>query len=112
MKTHNKGGRPKMDITDKKSKLLPPIRVTKIQLATIQAKADSASKSITDFVRDSALKGRVKAAISPEQMDEIRKLSNVGNNINQLTKLVHRYGYSEEIQRQLAQVLNQILTTK
>ena len=111
MKTQNKGGRPKLDIAIKKSHLISA-RVTEIELASIQTKAELAAKSISDFIREMALKGEVKAAISLEQMNEIRKLNGIGNNVNQLAKLAHQYGYSDEIHQQFIQIINQKTTTK
>jgi len=111
MKKPNKGGRPKLDSTIKKSELIS-VRVTELEFATIQAKAEIASKSVSDFIREMALKGEVKAGISAKQMDEIRKINGVGNNVNQLAKLAHRYGYSDETHREFNSLINQILTTK
>ena len=111
MKNQNKGGRPKLDSATKKSELIS-VRVTEIELATIQAKAEIASKSVSDLIREMALKGEVKAAILPEQMDEIRKLNGIGNNVNQLARLAHKYGYSDEIHQQFIQIINQKTTTK
>ena len=111
MKKSNKGGRPRLDSTVKKSELIS-VRVTELEFATIQAKAEVASKSVSDFIREMALKGEVKAGISANQMDEIRKMNGIGNNVNQLAKLAHRYGYSDEIHREFNTLINQILTAK
>lgn len=105
-----KGGRPELKLEKKTKRVV--VYFTILDYSNLKAKAILASKSHNDFIREAVLKSEVKAKVSPEQMEEIRKLSNFGNNINQLAKLAHRYGYSDEIHRQTIQSINQIIVKK
>jgi len=91
-----KRGRPK--ITDGLQKGLNLcVRVDIDQYSIIKSKAESAGKSISDYVREAALYSEVKAAVTPELMQEFRGMNNLGNNLNQNMKLAHQNGYTDEI---------------
>ena len=46
----------------------------------------------TQYAREMALKGRVKSRFTIEELDLMRKLSGIANNLNQITKLAHQRG--------------------
>jgi len=111
MKIHRKGGRPKLNDFVKKSHLIS-VRISEIELAQIQAKSVLVCKSISDFIRESALNKEVKPRISEEQMNEIRKLNNIGNNVFYLAELANRQGYSDDIHKQFDDYINRIITIR
>lgn len=68
------------------------IRFTDAERSIIKAKAVKAGLQEAVFIRDVCLKAEIKAAITAEQMKQIRSISTVSNNLNQLLKEVHRHG--------------------
>jgi hypothetical protein len=113
-----KGGRPKLDAFVKKS-TPKTVRFTERGEAIVEAKAKMASMSVSDYIREMAENGEVKGRISVEDLAEIKKLNLIGNNLNQLAKLAHQYGYSDkihaefgELKDKINQVINQLITKK
>jgi len=115
MKNFRKGGRPKLNQEVKKSHMIS-VRISENDLREIETKARLASKSVSDFLRESAFKTVIKAAVSPEEMILIRKKNNIDfsfvNNVNQLAKRANEKGYSDEIHREAEQTYKQLNTRK
>ena len=115
MKKFSKGGRPKLDDEVKKSQMIS-VRISESDFREIEEKAKLASKSVSEFLRESAFKAVIKAAVSAEEMSLIRSKNNinfsVANNINQLTRKANESGYSDEIHREALKVYKQLNTTK
>jgi hypothetical protein len=68
------------------------IRFTDAERSIIKAKAFKAGLQEAVFIREVCLHTEVKAAITTEQMKEIRLVSSVSQNLNQLVKEMHRQG--------------------
>ena len=115
MKNFRKGGRPKLNQEVKKSHMIS-VRISENDLREIETKARLASKSVSEFLRESAFKAVIKAAISAEEMILIRRKNNidfsVANNINQLARKANEKGYSDEIHRDALNIYKQINITK
>ncbi len=65
---------------------------TAAEYNTVQHRATKAGMSVADYVHDAALGAKVKAHISDEQIEEVRNLTGMGNNLNQITRKVNTYG--------------------
>jgi hypothetical protein len=115
MKNFRKGGRPKLNQEVKKSHMIS-VRISENEFREVEAKARLASKSVSEFLRESAFKAVIKAAVSTEEMSLIRVKNNINfsiaNNINQLTRKANEKGYSDEIHREALKIYKQINITK
>lgn len=90
---NRKGGRPKKDFGQKKSYRIN-IKLITEEYYSLVAKVKNARVTISDFVRDCLKKGYVKERISVEQVDYIRKLCGMANNLNQLAHRANAQGYN------------------
>ena len=75
---------------------LPRVRVSATELQTFKDRAQNAGLSLSDFARSSCLEGMVVVRENAFDVQAIRQLSQVsqqlaaiGNNLNQLTKRAH-----------------------
>ena len=83
------------------------VRVNLEERTSIKKKAFDAGLQPAIYIRESALEKEIKALITLEQMKQIRNVSSVSNNLNQITKAMHKHGLvntAEEVE----QILNQI----
>ena len=48
--------------------------------------------SITTYIRQAAINGKIKAKMDDEERQFVRQLVGIGNNLNQLTKKAHQEG--------------------
>ncbi|HVI49226.1 MAG TPA: hypothetical protein VM802_30445 [Chitinophaga sp.] len=78
-----KGGRPVKSV---KKETIIRVRIDRSELFIIKHKAQKAGMNISAYLRMSAINATVKARISPEEKDLVRKLVGMSNNLNQLTK--------------------------
>src|SRR5689334_16820410 len=83
------GGRPKKMI---KRCSVTGVRFTEMEYRKVQRKAKEVGLKLTVYIRQMAIHGKVEANLSPEQMELIRQLAGMANNINQLTKKCHQQG--------------------
>ena len=107
----NKGGRPKLAVTDKKKYTLPPVHLDTRNYFLVKAQAKQAGLSLTEFQRQKVLTGQVVERVSAEQMELYRQLAGMGNNMNQLAHQANKYGYykdAEMYQENVIQVSNLI----
>lgn len=88
-----KGGRPKKDLGQKKTYRIN-IKLITEEYYTLVSKVKNAKVTISHFVRDCLKKGYVKERISVEQVDYIRKLCGMANNLNQIARQANVQGYS------------------
>lgn len=88
-KTQNKGGRPRK-ATKRETHL--GFYVTATESTLIKAKAQRAGVKVADYLRDLALKGKVRQTHTPEEIQHFRNLTGIANNLNQLTKEAHKQG--------------------
>lgn len=60
---------------------------------TLKRKALEAKVSLSEFVRDAIMKTSVVQRLTPEMHAEIRKLSGMANNLNQIARKANALGY-------------------
>ena len=82
-----KGGRPKKSPTNQKSKTIG-VCFSEPELYEIRHRARKANLSLSIYCHDAILNGVIKEPVKKEDLDVLRSLSNMGNNLNQLTKTV------------------------
>lgn len=84
--TKNKGGRPKKDI--KKDQLLN-LKCTQIERKVIQEKAKQANLSVSEYLREMALTGKIdrrEKALPKEVLQLTGTLNHLAANFNQIAK--------------------------
>lgn len=81
------GGRPVKAI---KKDVVIRLRVDKQELLVLRHKAKQAGQNLSDYIRRAAIYGTVRARVTQEQMDMIRKLVGVSTNLNQLAREFNR----------------------
>lgn len=59
---------------------------------TLVYRADSAGMSVSEFVHEAALNTPVQARICDEQIEQVRGLTAMGNNLNQIARLANTSG--------------------
>jgi len=99
-----KGGRPLKKV--KRDRHIR-VRLTPTEHFRIEDKAIRAKLTISDWFRKAALKGKVTSKLSIEEMNCLRMLSGMANNLNQLTKLAHSQGLLV-VQRKCRELIGQI----
>lgn len=99
-KTKGKGGRPPKN-QKRENKL--SFNATLAEKTLILAKAQRSGLRLADYLRDIALKGKVRNIATPEEIQQYRELTGIANNLNQLTKEAHK--------QNMAYVLPKLLTT-
>jgi predicted DNA binding CopG/RHH family protein len=80
-----KGGRPQMSSVSRKSKTIG-VCFSEPELYAIRHRAAKASLPVSVYCHDAILNGEIKEPLKKEELDVLRSLSNMGNNLNQLTK--------------------------
>ncbi len=85
-------GRPKK----KKTKLSCSInlKLTEQDFNSVKQKAEKLGMKATQYAREMVLKGSVKLRFSLEDLDLMRKLSGMANNLNQIAKQANKSGFS------------------
>jgi hypothetical protein len=103
-----KTGRPKKTI---KKEVRACVRFTQAEYAIIREKAIQAGLKAAPYLRLMANQSPFRSRLSEEQMQILRKLVGMSNNINQIAKICHQEGYRkafvkfEEIRRDLDTIL-------
>ena len=92
--------RPKKSPAEKFSKQLPPVRCTEGEYATIQARAAQANVTMTEYLRQMALKGKIMVQQSKHDFAVADQLRRIGVNINQQTRIANATGeFPPELRR-------------
>jgi hypothetical protein len=92
MMKDKKGGRPKLSPAEKLKYRIAVNLCTK-DFYALKAKAAQAGMSPTELARTAIVGCRINQRLTPEQMDCIRKLSGMGNNLNQIARCANAEGY-------------------
>jgi len=100
----NKGGRPRKKILRES---LVGCYVTTSEKVVISAKAEQAGLKVSDYLRDCALGKKIEPGRSTEELEALRNLPGLANNLNQLTKLAHQGGL-ERMSVKLLRILNEL----
>lgn len=87
-----KGGRP-LKSEDEKRAVRIAIYLNKKEYETLKIKAKSNNIKISECARLFISKGYINQKLTTEQMDCIRKISGMANNLNQLTREAHIYDF-------------------
>ena len=80
-----KGGRPKKSSVTRKDKTIA-VCFSEPELYAIRHRATKANLSLSVYCHDAILNGVIKEPLKKEELGVLRSLSNMGNNLNQLTK--------------------------
>ena len=88
----NKGGRPKAVKGKARTKTIST-RLTLAERKTVMKRIADAGKKPSHFLRELLLQGKVVAARTQEDRQQIRMLEGGCNNLNQLAKLAHQQGF-------------------
>lgn len=91
-KKYSKTGRPKKD--KDKLKCSINLKLTAKDFTFIKRKATGLGMKATQYVREMALKGKVKSRFSIEELDLMRKLTGMANNLNQIARQANKSGFS------------------
>jgi hypothetical protein len=92
-KKDKRGGRPKVN-SAKKLKYRIPVRLCTKDYFALKAKAAQAKMTCTEVARLAIIGCQIHQRLTSEQMDCIRKLSGMGNNLNQIARRANAEGYS------------------
>ena len=93
MEQKNKGGRPTKTLSEKR-KYQVLLRLNTMEYYTLLGKAREASISRTEFLRLLITNAEVKSRIKPEEMQLIRTVSSMANNLNQIAHRLNAFGIS------------------
>ena len=80
-----KGGRPKKSSITRKDKIIA-VCFSEPELYAIRHRASKANLSLSVYCHDAILEGVIKEPLKKEELEILRNLSGIGNNLNQLTK--------------------------
>ncbi len=80
-----RGGRPKKSSTVRKSKTIG-VCFSEPELYAIKHRARQANLPVSIYCHDAILNGIIKEPIKKEDMEMLKGLSNIGNNLNQFVK--------------------------
>jgi len=69
------------------------LKLTEADFKRVKEKAAKLGLKATQYAREMALKGCVKSRFSLEELDLMRKLAGVANNLNQLAKRANQAGF-------------------
>lgn len=88
-----KKGRPKKE----KVKLSTSInlKLTEDDFKTVKEKAEKLGMKATQYAREMTLKGGIKSRFTLEELDLMRKLTGMANNLNQIAKQANKSGFSQ-----------------
>ena len=101
-----KGGRPKKSSTNRKSKTIG-VCFSEPELYAIRHRAGKANLPLSIYCRDAILNGVIKEPIKKEDLEVLRSLSNMGNNLNQLTKTA-KFLSAKRLENQACSLLESI----
>ena len=93
MEQKNKGGRPTKTLSEKR-RYQVLLRLNTMEYYTLLGKAREASITRTEFLRHLITKAEVKARITPGEMQLIRTVSGMANNLNQIAHRLNSFGIS------------------
>jgi len=93
MMKDKKGGRPKLSSAEKLKYRIAVNLCTK-DFYTLKAKAAQAGMTCTEVARQAIIGCQIRQRLTPEQMECIRKISGMGNNLNQIARKANAEGYT------------------
>ena len=91
-KNRNKDGRPKLPTSQKKSYGIT-VKLATADYYLLKAKAREMGVTISELIRSTIKNCVVKQRLNAEHLRHILQLTGMANNVNQLAKKAHVYGY-------------------
>jgi hypothetical protein len=91
-KNKSKGGRPAKG----ENKLTIPInlKLTESDYNSVKEKADKLGMTPTQYARELTLKNSIKSRFTLKELDLMRKLAGMSNNLNQIARQANKSGFS------------------
>jgi len=86
-----KKGRPVKE--EKKLSVSINLKLTEEDFNSVKEKAEKMGMKATQYAREMTLKGGIRSRFTLEELDLMRKLSGMANNLNQIAKQANIYGY-------------------
>lgn len=106
-----KGGRPPMPEDERRQH---PVKVgfNDLDHDTLVYRAESAGMSVSELVHEAALNTPIKAHISDEHIEQVRGLTAMGNNLNQIARQANTSGLPSVIHlvRQILSDIQQLIS--
>ncbi len=93
MKEIKKGGRPTKELGEKRTYMVS-VKMDSREYFSLKTKAKSARISRSDFIRQCIAGSKIYPRLTPKLNDYIRKLSGMGNNLNQIARRANAEGYT------------------
>jgi hypothetical protein len=93
MMKDKKGGRPRLSPAEK-LKYRIAVNLCTQDYYALKAKASQAGMTCTEVARKAIIDCQILQRLTPEQMDCIRRLSGMGNNLNQIARKANAEGYT------------------
>lgn len=89
----NKGGRPSKKLSERR-RYGVLLKLNTLEYFTLKNKAAEAGINKNEYLRRLLTNSQIRARITPEQMQVIRNLSGMANNINQIAHRLNTFGIS------------------
>jgi len=89
-KNKRKGGRPKKGISERKTRTIH-IRVSEPEYYAIKHRAELAQMTVSAYSHSAILESKIVEPVKKEDMELLRKLSGMGNNLNQLARQANQF---------------------
>ena len=70
------------------------VKLTEADFKKVMEKAEKLGLKATQYAREMVLKGGVKSRFTLEELDLMRKLSGIANNLNQIAKRANQAGFN------------------
>lgn len=70
------------------------LKLTEEDFKTVKEKAEKLGMKATQYAREMTLNGDIKSRFTIEELDHMRKLSGMANNLNQIAKQANKSGFS------------------
>lgn len=70
------------------------LKLTQNEYKTVKEKAEVFGIKPTQYAREMTINGGIKSRFTLEELDLMRKLAGMGNNLNQLAKQANKSGFS------------------
>ncbi|MCH5226579.1 MAG: plasmid mobilization relaxosome protein MobC [Muribaculaceae bacterium] len=103
----NKGGRPKLE-SERKKRYGVKVYFEEENYNKLVWKASVCKLPISRIIYEFAVNGYVKEAVSTEVISLMRRLSGMANNLNQLARDSHTYGFTA-IEKDVSYIRNEII---
>lgn len=93
MNTIKRGGRPAKKLGEKR-RYTVSVKLDTREYVSLKTKANSAGISRSEYIRQSISRSVIRSRLTPELNTYIRKLSGMGNNLNQIARKANAEGYT------------------